>query len=540
MIEHATYPSTGWSGTPLGVGGQNAVVVRKCILRARDHALAWADTPHGGLAMLLATTLLARLLFASWLGLGIDESYMVAESRHFHLGYFDHPPIAWWLVWATTHLFGTESDLVVRLPFVLLFTLSTWLMFRLTSDLFGACAALWAAALLNAAPVLGVTTGSWVLPDGPLVAALLAAAVCLVRAVSNEQSNWRCWLGAGTCFGLALCSKYIAAPIGLGALIYFLTQPQARRLLMRPQPYVAAVIALTLLAPVVVWNATHGWASLLFQGARANGGKWHPFGPLSTVAGEALFFLPWIWLPLAVCTWRAIRLGPADPRRWLLVCLSPPTFLLFELVSLKSHVLFHWTAPAVMLALPLLGDAVGQMRRRSQPIRIGLVATAAIVTLGALLVASEVRFNWLPEFGEDFAMGADPDLGAVDWNSLRIELAKRGELQPGAVVAAIRWVDAGKIDYALHGEVPVICLGNDPREYGLSSPAAAYVGRDLLIVAPRETLGSIDRRFGTAFQSLEERPPVILKHAGKPAMVLPLFIGHQFEFPAMAQEPKHG
>ena len=30
-------------------------------------------------------------------GLGVDESYMVAAGREVGLGYFDHPPVAWWL-----------------------------------------------------------------------------------------------------------------------------------------------------------------------------------------------------------------------------------------------------------------------------------------------------------------------------------------------------------------------------------------------------------------------------------------------------------
>ena len=125
-------------------------------------------TPARGVALLMLTTLLARLAFAGALGLGIDESYMVASGRTLQLGYFDHPPLAWWMAWAASHIAGSDSAFFVRLPFVLLFALTTWLMFRLTTRLFSACAGLWAAALLNAAPVLGITDGGWVLPDGPL------------------------------------------------------------------------------------------------------------------------------------------------------------------------------------------------------------------------------------------------------------------------------------------------------------------------------------------------------------------------------------
>ena len=85
---------------------------------------------------------------------------MVAAGRRLQLSYFDHPPIAWWLAWGAAHLAGSDSAIIVRLPFIALFALTAFLMYRLTAALFGARAGLWAAAALNLAPVFGVTTGS--------------------------------------------------------------------------------------------------------------------------------------------------------------------------------------------------------------------------------------------------------------------------------------------------------------------------------------------------------------------------------------------
>jgi hypothetical protein len=38
-----------------------------------------------------------------------------------------------------------------------------------------------AAAMLNLSPVFGITTGTWMLPDGSLMASLLGAAICLLN-----------------------------------------------------------------------------------------------------------------------------------------------------------------------------------------------------------------------------------------------------------------------------------------------------------------------------------------------------------------------
>src|ERR1700730_10872989 len=105
--------------------------------RATRAAAAWLKTPAGGVAALIFSTFLARMVFASALGLGVDESYMVAAGRKLELSYFDHPPIAWWMAWGAAHLTGSESPLVVRLPFIALFALTTLLMFRVTASLLG-------------------------------------------------------------------------------------------------------------------------------------------------------------------------------------------------------------------------------------------------------------------------------------------------------------------------------------------------------------------------------------------------------------------
>jgi hypothetical protein len=492
-------------------------------------ATDWVKTPAGGVTLLILATFLARLLFAAALGLGIDESYMVAAGRQLRLGYFDHPPIAWWLAWTAAHLAGSDSPIVVRLPFIALFALTTWLMYRVTAALFGARAGLWAAVLANLCPVIGVTAGSWVLPDGPLFAALLGATLCLIAALPSEgRAAWGWWLGAGICAGLALSSKYSAALTILGAIVFLLTEQQGRRWLLRPHPYGAGLAALVVFTPVLIWNARHGWVSFLFQGGRAEG-RFNALGPVLTFAGGALFLLPWIWLPLIVCGFGALRRGPADKGRWLLLCLAAPPIIFFTLISLWSRVLFHWAAPGYLMLLPLLGDAIAR-RHRS---RVWLAATAAVVVLGAAFVGSEVQFDWLPLTIGEFRLGEDPALAGVDWISLRTELAERGLLdRPGVVVAATRWLDAGKIDYALGGRVPVICLGSDPREYGIIAPVRDYAGADVLIVAPGTSPAAIAARFGGLFDSIDTLAPATVLHDGRSALSLPLYLGRRLREPA--------
>jgi 4-amino-4-deoxy-L-arabinose transferase-like glycosyltransferase len=478
------------------------------------------------MALLVVAGLVARLAFAAALGLGIDESYMDAAGRRLDSGYFDHPPLSWWLAWGAAHLFGRESPVVVRLPFILLFALTTWFVYLLTAALFDRRAGLWAAIVLNLAPVTGVTSASWVLPDGPLNAALLGSALCLAKALpAAGRAAWGWWLGAGIGAGLALLAKYSAVLAVLGALAFLLSEPTSRRWLMRPHPYIAAAMALALFLPVLIWNARHSWISFRFQAGRA-GGRFDPFGPLVALGGAAFYFLPWIWLPLCRCGLSAIRRGPSDRKSWLLVCLAAPPIGFFTLVSWSSHVLFHWAAPGYLMLIPLLGAALERRRQAGRPVGRWLGATAVLVILGTGLVAGEIRFNWLPRAVWMSALGKNPLAAAVDWTSLVDELGARGLLdRPRLVVAAIRWLDAGKIDYALGGRVPVLCLGPDPRQYGLNAPLARYAGDDLLIVAPGRSLAEIEAAFGATFDRIQPLAPVEIRAAGKPVASIPLFIG---------------
>jgi 4-amino-4-deoxy-L-arabinose transferase-like glycosyltransferase len=515
------------------VAAHSDIVPASQFARVRRAAAAWIRTPAGGLTILVLATFAARVLFAASLGLGIDESYMVAAGRQLRLGYFDHPPVAWWLAWGAAHLAGSDAGIVVRLPFIALFALTTWLMYRVTARLFGPPAGLWAAVLANLCPVIGVTAGTWVLPDGPLFAALLGATLCLIAALPAEGwAAWGWWVGAGICAGLALSSKYSSVLTILGAVAFLLTERTSRRWLLRPYPYVAGLAALAMFTPVLVWNARHGWVSLLFQGSRAEG-RFDLFGPVLSLAGAALFLLPWVWLALMLCGFDALRRGPADRARWLLVCLAAPPIVFFTLISLWSRVLFHWAAPGYLMLLPLLGDAIAGRRGNRQQIRRWLAASGAFVVLGVAFVASDVQFDWLPDTIGDFRLGKDPALAAVDWTSLRQQLAERGLLgRPGLMVAATRWLDAGKIDYALGGRTTVVCLGDDPREYGVIAPVAAYAGADVLIVAPRVSPAEIAARYGKLFDAIDTVRPAVVLHDGHPALSVPLYLGHHLHAPA--------
>jgi 4-amino-4-deoxy-L-arabinose transferase-like glycosyltransferase len=461
-----------------------------------------------------------RIAFGAALGLGVDESYMVTAGRVLCLSYYDHPPASWWLAWAVAHLTGSEAPIVVRLPFIMLFAASTWLMYRLGAEIADRRAGLWAAVLLNLSPVFGVTTSTWVLPDGPLDCALLGAALCLVRALGHGALRW--WLAAGLGAGLALLSKYSAILTIAGAVFYLASSREHRHWLARPAPYLAGLIALLAFSPVLYWNAAHDWASFVFQGGRAGGAQFRPFAPFVTLAGEALFVLPWIWVPMMAVFGAAIRRGPADWRSWLLCCLAALPILAFALVAAWSsqRVLLHWAAPGYLMLFPLLGDGVAQ--RLDQPVvRRLLYGTGAFVVAAATVVATQVRFAWLHPAIAAITRN-DPTVDAIDWTSLRDDLTTRGLLRPGTIVGVPNWRDAGKIAIALGPDVTTLCLNRDCRQFAIAFPPEHFIGTDVLILAP-EHGERVPAEIGAAFDGVMLMSGSAIRHAGRTLQPVAVF-----------------
>jgi hypothetical protein len=353
-------------------------------------------SPLRAVVLLVLAATVVRIAFAAATGLGIDESYMVAAGRVPALGYFDHPPLAWWMSHGIAALAGSEAAVVVRLPFILTAAVTTLLLARLGRLLFSPAAGFWTAVAFTLAPLFGVTSATWVLPDGPLDAALAACLLAIAEALFGPQAAARrWWLAAGLAGGLALLSKYTAVLAFAGVALAMATAPGLRRWYARPEPYLAAALPVLAFVPVIAWNAGHDWASLGFQGSRAAVATFRPEMALVVIGGGALYLLPWIFAGLAFAAVAALRRGPGDERRWLLAVTGLVPIAFFTAVALWSpgRPLPHWAAPGYLALMPLLGDVLARAEAAgARWVRRAAVATAAllVVAMGAAAAAARL------------------------------------------------------------------------------------------------------------------------------------------------------
>jgi 4-amino-4-deoxy-L-arabinose transferase-like glycosyltransferase len=481
---------------------------------------------------LIVATFALRVLFAASMGLGVDESYTVATSRYLDFSYFDHPPVAWWLSWAATHLGARHNPPLLRLPFLALFAASTWLMYQLAAYLFGRLAGLWAAICMNLAPVFAVSTGSWILPDGPLIAAMLASSLCMAHSIfGTAQERRRAWILAGAFAGLALLSKYHGVFLLFGAGLFLATQRHYRQTLLRFEPYLAALIVLALFLPVIVWNGEHSWVSFRFQGERAGPAILHLLGPVTALAGQALFLTPWIWLPLVVTGVSALSWGPSRAKEWFLCCLAIGPIAVFTVVPLWTNekTLFHWAAPGYLFLIPLLGAKIAdRMVTQAEVIRKWAIASAVILISLIIATAGEFRFGWIeslwPSFAQDY-----PFVEGVDWTDVKRAVAARGfSSRRGFFIAGTKWNATGKLDYALDGAIPVVCLCESAHEYSVLDKTDSLRGLSGLIVAQHLDVHHAQSQYGKLFRSIRELHPIEITHAGHTVLTLAVYLGEDY------------
>jgi hypothetical protein len=120
----------------------------------------------------------------------------------------------------------------------------------------------------------------------------------------------------------------------------------------------------------------------------------------------------------------------------------------------------------------------------------------------------------------------------LDWDDFARSLDQRGLRAERTFIAATRWLEAGKIDYALHGTPPVLCLSDDPRGFGVIRDPRDYLGWTALIAAPDFSLAEARQLYGRYFDAIDPLEPIAILAGGQPAIVLNMFKATNFHDPA--------
>lgn len=279
------------------------------VLPPRPTVQRWPKLWGPRMVKLLAFTLVL-FLYRLWavdhsgISLFFDEAQYWDWSRHLDWGYFSKPPLIAGLIWLSTTLFG-HGVLGVKLLTMLLYPITALCMVGFARALWptssGVRTGIVAAALFMTIPTVGLL-GMFASTDAPLMLCWTIAGWTLWRAQVTDRLPY--WAGLGVACGLGLMSKYTMAAFAVTALWTLWAVHGPRRGVARPGPWLAAIIALLMLSPNLIWNAQNGFPTmahtveLTAQSNRAGGilptleflaGQIAMLGPVALVAGLWLY-----------------------------------------------------------------------------------------------------------------------------------------------------------------------------------------------------------------------------------------------------------
>lgn len=349
MRPDETVPASALGGPPTGTAGP-------------DSERQWLRLGY----VLLGALLLFRLAYIASSGLELenDEAYQWIWSKHLALSYYSKPPMIAYAQFFGTSLWGDTEFGVRFLSPVISFVLSL-LMLRFFAREASARLGLLFVLITSTTPLLAV--GATLLTVDPLnVLFWTASMLAGWRAVQPDGKTSQ-WLWMGLWMGLGFLSKYTSLFQLACWALFFILWPPARAHLRRSGPYLALVVNVLCMTPVLIWNAQRDWITVTHVGDRADFGSAfslttrYVFDFLGTELAvlNPVFFIMMIWA--AIAFWRSQR---RDARLVYFFSMGAPVFIGYFLQSLHARVLPNWIAPAV---LPLFALMLLYWDRRESP-----------------------------------------------------------------------------------------------------------------------------------------------------------------------------
>jgi 4-amino-4-deoxy-L-arabinose transferase-like glycosyltransferase len=306
-----------------------------------------------GIKLFFLLVVLFNVAYNATLPLHPDEAYYWVWSRNLELSYYDHPPMVAYAIRLMTTMFG-DSETIIRLAAVAAMSVTSWLIYRIGCILFNRNAGETALVVYLLVPMTQV--GYLAVTPDPFVCLFWALTLYLVCCSLFEQCPGFLAL-AGVSVGCTLLSKYTGVLLPISLLLFLLFTPRFRGVLTKRELYLAILLAMLVFSPVIVWNATHDWASFNYQFEHGVAEK--RVLNLATFAeffaGQAAVSNPFFFFCLLFFLAREPLRSLRDPRLGILVWPFVFTLLFFGYNSLYKKSELNWAMPAMISGSVLLG-----------------------------------------------------------------------------------------------------------------------------------------------------------------------------------------
>lgn len=460
---------------------------------------------------MIAAILLIRLVFIGLMGPMPQDAYYFFYSEHPALSYFDHPPAIAYILWLFTSIFG-KNVIAIKLADSTITLLTVFFFYKLSRRFYEQQGTTKSVLLFFS--TLMVTVLSLVsTPDTPLLLFWTLSLLMLHKAVFQHKKMY--WIWAGIVMGLAFDSKYTGVFLPAGMILFLLLSSSNRKMLLTIWPWLACLMFIITISPVVFWNFENNFASFRFQGEERMesvsifklqpklvlGLIGHQAAILTPIVFAGLFYGLYILVKKYKRNWSKL---PAD--QVFLLSFFLPVFLLFFGVSLFYWVKLNWMMPAYISGIIWASSYINVKWVRIQ------VLLSLIVHV---LLAVQVLFYIVPVRSDDTWFG---------WKELAQQVETMEKKYP---VDFIFSADGYKTAAELNLYMPEFIyseniIGENALQFDLIGTNLKLLnGKDALFIdsQPRDTtiekVGLIPEAVLPYFKSVQELEPIIIKNNGK-------------------------
>lgn len=426
------------------------------------------------LLWLIAISTLVRGFIAAFVEFGNDEVYYWTYTLYPDWSHFDHPPMVGWMIQLFTLNLAFDSELFCRMASVLFTAVNTYIVFLIGKKIKNDTAGLFAAILYNTSLYGFVITGIFILPDTPLMLFLLLATYEFICYFDDDRRPRRLLL-AGLFTGLAMISKYSAVFLWVGIGLYVLIYN--REELKKPFIYIAVLISMICLVPVLIWNINNDFISFSFHGDRVGlFGEFHPEYFLKEIIGEFAYNNPinFILIIIALIAIFRRRFTMNDVGKRIILLFALPFIGIFWWFSMTRELLSHWTAPAITFLLFIVAVYLTEKQQDKDTVIIpkGIAASLFLLVFVMIIAVAEIKTGFIDlKMTEDsrsvrYRGEGDFTMDMYGWQQMKDKFEKirdekihSGEMTKDDDIIALGWYPAANIDYYCATPLGINVLG---------------------------------------------------------------------------------
>lgn len=419
--------------------------------------------------LILFLSLILRIILSALIPPGFDEAYYGMYSTQLAWGYFDHPPMVAITAGIGRWIFNSYSFLSLRAGSILLFTVTSVIVYYSVKELFDSASAVIALILLNTIPFFFLGTGAFVFPDNALA---FFWSLFLFTIIKFQKSNRASWLIlAGVWAGFALLSKYHALFLLLGLISSLIMFKKWRPYLKSPYLYSGLLLSIIIFLPNIFWNAQHGWTSYKYQFVKAGASHFSLNLFLQGILIQIGYLLPWHWFALLgslVVVYRR-----REHKSYILIPFAILPIVIFTAIGATHQILPHWPMAGYLTAIYLASWWINQWRPVFK--KTYLYFSVLMMFSLAAFISIQTHTGFLP-----LEKKADLTLDGLGWNEVINHLENEKMIQnKSTFLFTNKWFTAGELAWAGENKYLVTVLNSSaPHAFAFWSEPDSLLGKD--------------------------------------------------------------